>query len=219
LGPQSSFGFMTNARKLLAWIAEGEHSQQDFKETISSSQKIAKTISAFANTKGGRIIVGVRDNRSVRGVKAEEEMHMLDAAAGFFCKQTVALHYELVAIGAKQILIAHVPEVANKPIYALGDDQKWWAHIRVDDKSLLASKMVIDVIRHEQKGENNHIPLSSKEQGLLKYLNEFDKITLKVYCKLMNISPWRARKILVKLVSAGIIRIHTTEKEEYYTLA
>src|SRR5690606_24806747 len=99
---------MSTTRKLLAWIEEGEHQQQDFKETISSSQKIAKTISAFANTKGGRIIVGIRDNRSVRGVKADEEIHMLDAAAGFFCREKLDLTYEIVPIGAKQVLIAHV---------------------------------------------------------------------------------------------------------------
>jgi hypothetical protein len=35
----------------------------------------------------------------------------------------------------------------------------------------------------------------------------------------MNIAPWRARKILVKLITAGVVRVHTTEKQEFYTLA
>lgn len=210
---------MSGPKQLFRWIEEGEHEQQDFKETISSSRKIAKTIGAFANTRGGRILVGVRDNRAIRGIKADEERHMLEAAAGYFCKPAVTLRFELIDIGLKQVLLAEVPEAVTKPIYALGDDEKWWAYIRVADKSLLASKTVIDVLRREQKGENTLIQLSSKEEGLLKYLAEQQRITLKQYCKLMNISPWRARKILVNLISAGIIRVHTTEKAEFYTLA
>ncbi|MFN3528657.1 MAG: helix-turn-helix domain-containing protein [Bacteroidia bacterium] len=210
---------MSGPKQLYRWIEEGEHEQQDFKETISSSRKIAKTIGAFANTRGGRILVGVRDNRAIRGIKADEEKHMLEAAASYFCKPAVTLHFELIDIGLKQVLLAEVPEATNKPVYVLGEDEKWWAYIRVADKSLLASKTVIDVIRHEQKGENTLIQLSSKEEGLLKYLAEQQRITLKQYCKLMNISPWRARKILVNLISAGIIRVHTTEKAEFYTLA
>lgn len=210
---------MSSAKQLYQWIEEGEHGQQDFKETISSSRKIAKTISAFANTKGGRIIVGVRDNRGIRGVKAEEEVHMLEAAAGFFCKEPVELTFDLVEVGMKQVLVAHVAECARKPVFALGDDEQWWAYIRVQDKSLLASRMVLDLLRKEQRGGDTLIKLGSKEEGLLKYLNENERITLKRYCKLMNISPWRARKILINLITAGVIRVHTTEKEEYYTLS
>ena len=210
---------MSTAKQLYQWIEEGEHVQQDFKETISSSRKIAKTICSFANTRGGRILVGVRDNRAIRGIKAEEEQHMLEAAASFFCKKEVPLRFELIQLGLKQVLVAHVPESEQKPVFTLGDDEQWWAYIRVKDKCLLASKTVLDVIRREQKGENNLIELGSKEEGLLKYLDQNERITLKSFCKLMNIAPWRARKILVKLITAGVVRVHTTEKQEFYTLA
>ena len=62
------------------WIEEGEHDRQDFKETISSSRKIAKTLCAFANTRGGRLLVGVRDNGSLRHLDTEAEKQMLENA-------------------------------------------------------------------------------------------------------------------------------------------
>jgi len=43
-------------------IAQGEHQQQDFKYCISDSRKIARSLVAFANTDGGRLLVGVKDN-------------------------------------------------------------------------------------------------------------------------------------------------------------
>ena len=47
-------------------IAEGEHVHQDFKFAISDARKIAKSLSAFANTEGGRLLVGVKDNGKSR---------------------------------------------------------------------------------------------------------------------------------------------------------
>ena len=55
------------------FIFEGENVNVDFKKTITSCQKIAKTLVAFANNKGGRLLVGVADNGTIKGVKSEDE--------------------------------------------------------------------------------------------------------------------------------------------------
>ena len=62
-----------------ARIAEGEHQQQDFKFEISDARKIAKSLSAFSNTDGGRLLVGVKDNGKIAGVRSEEEIYMIEA--------------------------------------------------------------------------------------------------------------------------------------------
>ena len=62
-------------------IAEGEHQQQDFKFEISDARKIAKTLSAFANTDGGKLLIGVKDNGKIAGVRSDEEQYMIEAAA------------------------------------------------------------------------------------------------------------------------------------------
>jgi predicted HTH transcriptional regulator len=111
-------------------------------------------------------------------------------------------------------------EASNtKPHFALGEDQKWWAYIRVKDKSVLASKIVLDVLKKESKGESALIEFSSKEKALLEYLEANEKITLKEYCNLINISRRRASRILVNLVLSGVIRVHSSEKTEFYTAA
>jgi predicted HTH transcriptional regulator len=55
---------------VLKMIAEGEHLRQDFKTRVEDARKIARTLAAFANTAGGRLLVGVRDNGTVCGVQA-----------------------------------------------------------------------------------------------------------------------------------------------------
>lgn len=204
---------------ILQLVAKGESEVLDFKKTISSAAKIAKTLSAFSNHKGGRLLIGVNDNKTISGVRSEDEQYMLDMAASFYCKPEVQLTIKEWEIGGKTILEAIIPEGKNKPYYAKDEDGKWWAHIRVKDQSLLASKVVVDVLKRETKQEGTLIQYTQHEQSLLHHLDKHPKITLKELCKLLNISRWRAQKMLVNLVSAGVIRNHTTEKEEFYTLS
>ncbi|MDY2810620.1 MAG: ATP-binding protein, partial [Candidatus Faecousia sp.] len=61
-------------------IEEGEHEHQDFKFQISDARKIARSLSAFANNDGGRLLIGVKDNGVVAGVRSEEDIYMIEAA-------------------------------------------------------------------------------------------------------------------------------------------
>jgi hypothetical protein len=70
-------------------VEEGEHEHQDFKFEISDARKIARSISAFANTGGGRLLVGVKDNGKIAGIRSEEEIYMIEAAATMYCEPKV----------------------------------------------------------------------------------------------------------------------------------
>lgn len=200
-------------------IETGETETLDFKKQITSLHKIAKTIVSFANHKGGIILVGVNDDKTLHGINADEETHMLTQAAAFFCKPEIAISIKQYPVAKKTILETVIPRGTHKPYFALGEDQKWWAHIRVKDQSLLASKVVLDVLKRE--GNNGHtlIEYTSKEKALLTYLEKNHRITLKEYCKLLNLSRKRATYILVNLISIGVVRVHQTEKVDFYTLS
>lgn len=204
---------------LFQLIAKGEGETLDFKKTISSASKIAKTMSAFANHKGGRLLVGVNDNGTISGVRSEDEKYMLDLAAQFYCKPEIKLELIEWEFGDKSVIECIVPEGSDKPYYAKDEEGKWWVHIRVKDKSLLASKVVVDVLKRSTNQTDTFIKYTKHEEGLLQYLNKNERITLKQLCKLLNISRWRAQRMLINLVSAGVIRNHTTEKEEFFTLS
>jgi predicted HTH transcriptional regulator len=204
---------------ILQLIAKGESDTLDFKKTISSASKIAKTLCAFANHKGGRLLVGVNDSGTLAGVKSEDEKYMLDLAASFYCKPEIKLELVEWEMGDKTIIEAIVPQGEHKPYYAKDEQGKWWVHIRVKDQSLLASKVVVDVLKRSTAQTNTLIQYTKHEQSLLHFLGKNHRITLKELCKMLNISRWRAQKMLINLVSAGIIRNHTTEKEEFFTLS
>src|SRR4030065_2674636 len=70
-------------------IEEGESQKLDFKFCISDCKKIARTLAAFSNSDGGRILIGVRDNGSIAGIKSDEEIYMVDTAAQIFCRPDI----------------------------------------------------------------------------------------------------------------------------------
>jgi predicted HTH transcriptional regulator len=204
-----------NLRRL---IIEGENATLDFKKTITSCEKIAKTMVSFANNRGGRLLIGVADDGAIKGVKSEdEERYMILKAAHFYCKPALEPHFEEINVDDKIVLLVNIDESEYKPHYALGEDKKWWVYIRVKDHSVLASKVVLDVLRKETRGDNILLEYSSKEKALLEYLNNNDRITLSEFTHLLNISKRTASRILVNLVLMGVIRVHTTEKIEFYT--
>ncbi|MEJ7779679.1 MAG: RNA-binding domain-containing protein [Daejeonella sp.] len=204
--------------KIRKLILEGEGVRQDFKKTITSCEKIAKTMVSFANNRGGRLLVGISDDGTISGVKSEEEeKYMLTKAAHFYCKPALEPAFEEIYIDDKIVLIAEIQKSEIKPHYALGEDKKWWAYIRVNDKSVLASKIVVDVLKRENNDQGVFLEYSSKEKALLEYLDENERITSKEFSLMLNLSRRRTHRILVNLVLSGVIRMHTTEKEEYYT--
>src|SRR5690554_1430054 len=80
---------------LKSYIREGEHQTQDFKFRVDDSKKIARTLAAFANTDGGRLLIGVKDNGKVVGVNPEEEFHVIQGAASLYCKPELTVKTQI----------------------------------------------------------------------------------------------------------------------------
>lgn len=201
-------------------ILEGEGVTLDFKKTITSCEKIARTMVSFANNRGGRLLIGVADDGTIRGVKSEdEERYMITRAAQLFAKPAIELRFEEVYVDDKLVLVVDISESDTKPHYALAEDGKWWVYVRVKDKSVLASKVVVEVLKHSADETGIMIEYSVKEKALLEYLEQKERINVTEYCKLQKLSRRNAQRIIVNMVLSGVIRVHTTEKEEYYTAA
>ncbi|TDG35647.1 ATP-binding protein [Pedobacter changchengzhani] len=198
-------------------ILQGEGVCLDFKKTITSAEKIAKSLVAFANNKGGKLLIGVADDKSIVGVKAEdEERYMILKAAHQFCKPAIEPIFDEIYVDNKLVLVVNILESDTKPHYALDDQKKWWAYIRIQDKSVLASRIILEVLKQDQKDTGVLISYSESEKKLLQYLDLNGKITLKQLSKLLRCSYKKGQQILVNLILTDVIKSHTSEKEEYF---
>jgi len=201
-------------------ILQGESTTLDFKKTITNVEKIAKSLVAFANNKGGQLLIGVADDGSIKGVKSEdEERYMITKSAHQFCKPAIEPEFEEVYVDDKLVLVVKIAASDTKPHYALDENKKWWVYYRVNDKSILASKVIVDVIKKSVEDTDNLIRYTDQEQKLFEYLAAEGRITLKQFSKLTRASYRQAQKVLVSLILGGIIKPVTSEKEEYYIIS
>ncbi|MEX1138752.1 MAG: ATP-binding protein [Bacteroidota bacterium] len=214
-----------NRKDIDVFLEEGEGFQVEFKRKVSSPEKIARTLVAFANTKGGTIIFGVDDDKSVVGIDSEKsEVELIRAAGNLYCDPVIEPAVDIVPYKGMDVVVVTVEESAEKPHYLIdgngGREEESKAMIRVNDKTLVASKEVVKILESENPDAPPlRIAIGDSERRLLEYLEINERITLKEFSRLINISLRRASRILIGLVRAGLLRIHTNEREEFYTKA
>ncbi len=200
-------------------IQTGESSFLEFKHSVASPEKIAREIAAFANTKGGTILIGVEDSGEMLGVEGyHEEEFWLNQAAKDECVPEVPINIELMNLGERDILIVKVPEAEKKPVYVKGKKIRQ-VYVRIEDESVVASDEYIEVLKKNYSDEGITFEYGDKEQQLFRFLNEYGDITVKRFSLLISVTTYRAAKILVNLVSAGILDLFEKDGITHYTFS
>lgn len=212
-------------QNLLEIIEKGENLTCEFKRKFSTHEKIAKEMIAFANTKGGTIFFGVDDDKEIIGVESEKaEAELIEEAAKDYCAPPLKYKIEFIGIEGKEIVAVNIPESDNKP-HRLQDYSndfditKAVVTIRVNDKSIQASKEMIRLLKAESGNMKlKKYSIGANEKNVFAYLEKNETITVKALSELVNISTRRASRTLVKMVRANLLMIHTKENgEEYFT--
>lgn len=201
-------------------IKRGESRNLDFKKTITHIYKIAKTISSFANSVGGVLLIGVEDNGVIVGTDPDEEIYLIDQAANHYCDPYIPYSHYTVEDRKEnwRVLVVEISESQVKPHKSVNNQGEWNVYIRTNDKSMLASKHAIKHLRNDVIRANKpQKKFTAQEKKLMEYLENNERVTVQIFSKLVNISDRRARRILIKLSNEGVLFIHDLEKETYYT--
>ena len=198
---------------LMDLIEEGEHQEQDFKFRIDSSPKIAKTLSAFANTDGGRLLIGIKDNGRIAGIDPQEEYYMIEGAAQVYTKPEIAFESKVYQFEDKLVLEIYVPRSAQAPHFAKDIDQKWFAYIRQEDENFTANRVILNFLKDRKPGDRKNLLNYGKEEGLLfAYLKEHGEISLSKFARLASIPIHEAEKTLALFLKWELIRYKGTDK-------
>lgn len=214
-------------RELKELIDEGENIQCEFKRKFSTPNKIAREMIAFANTKGGYVLFGVDDDKQIIGVESEKETaELIKETATLLCEPPLEFSISFVEINGKEIVVAAIPESSEKPhrIQDYSDQfdiNKAIVTIRVNDKSVLASKEMVRLLRaNSGKMSLKKYAIGANEKTVFEYLSKMEKISVRELSNLVNISERRASRTLVKMVRANLLMIHTKDNgEEFFTSA
>ena len=154
-------------RYLQRLISEGEHQQQDFKYRVSDAVKLARSVSAFANTDGGRLLIGVRDDGHLAGVRSEEEIYMMHQAAYKYCRPEASIKFDTYHVEGRTIVVATVSPSARRPVCAVSDDGRLRAYIRIADENIVASPVHLAVWRDAQREQGAMMTYTDTVRQLL----------------------------------------------------
>lgn len=200
---------------ILLEIMRGENDTQDFKHEVTSVTKIAKTLAAFANTKGGRLWIGVKDNGKIIGCEPLEEQYMIEHAASEYCKPPLYPEFVNHTHDDKEILEVRIKFSPSRPHYAKDELGKWWAYVRHKDHTVLAGIVTLESLKKKQ--QKILIKYTETERSILIYIAEQGKVHLNQITKSLKINRRIAVMILANLVATGVLLIsHEHQKEIFH---
>jgi predicted HTH transcriptional regulator len=201
-------------------VKTGEGTYLEFKKTISTPEKIAREACAFANTKGGMLLIGVNDDKTVIGVPSfYEEQYLLAEALTMLCEPPVKHTVEIVETGRREVVIVKIEEAEKKPIYVRQNGHKF-AYIRENDKSVRASLEKTALMKVGDRNEGITFQYGPNEQKLFRFLNEYDKITVSEYSNLIAANKRKSARILIDLTSIGVLKLFSgNEHPDYFMLS
>ena len=201
---------------IAAWIAQGENQQLDFKFEVSDSKKIARTLSAFANTDGGRLLIGVKDNGSITGVRSEEEFYMIEAASTMYTHPSVPFTATRWEINGKTVLEIYISPSPHKPHTAPDKDNQYKAYIRVADENIPANEVLLLSWKKSTRTSGLLLPLTRPVEKLMTYLESHPYIHLRKFCRIAHIKPTTASEILSDLMAINTLKYTIVNKQIVY---
>ncbi|MBZ0178682.1 MAG: ATP-binding protein [Melioribacteraceae bacterium] len=213
---------MTN-KELIKLIDGGENLRVEFKQRFSEYDKIAKEIIAFANTKGGTIIFGVNDDKTLCGIHSEKSItELVNQTIEEYCTPKPKFSFNFFEINGYELVSVEVSESDNKPVRIQDYKKKLdlntaQVYVRVNDKSVPASKEMIKLLQNQiEKSELKNYKIGKNERIAFELLERNETLTVKDLMEKANISKRRASRTLINMVRADILLIHTKDNGEDY---
>ncbi|AUD01795.1 AlbA family DNA-binding domain-containing protein [Spirosoma pollinicola] len=195
-------------------ISQGEHTRLEFKRTLSSAYRIARTLAAFANTSGGTLLIGITDSGKTVGVVSEfREIDKIEEATDRLVEPSLVVSYETLAPDGRLVLSITIPESSEKPHYVLDESGKRTIYVRAKDKSVPTNKLIIT-----PEMADRELLKSPMARTLIQYLRKNDHITADKFAKLINISDYRAGKLLRQLAERGLLILIDKPRPVRYAL-
>lgn len=197
---------MDDRRYLQSLISEGEHQQQDFKYRVSDARKLAKSVSAFANTDGGRLLIGVRDDGNMSGVRSEEEIYMMHQAAYRYCHPEASIKFDTYHVDGRTIVVATVSPSNHRPICAADAEGNLRAYLRIADENIVASPVHLAIWRESQNAQGTMMTYTDSVRKILGVLQN-QPLPLNIVVRRSRIFRPRVISILARLVRFRVVQL------------
>ena len=165
---------MSFDQPLLLEIQKGESKTLEFKQQLPKGQQIAKTLIAFANSSGGKLIVGVTDDRQLVGIQDDifELQDKITSMIYELCAPQLAAQIYIENIDGVELLVVEVARGSLFPYYLKSIGREQGTYIRLGASNRVASP------EHIQQLELQRLNISF--DALANYQYPLEKLNLTV---------------------------------------
>ncbi len=165
---------MSSDQPLLLEIQKGESKTLEFKQQLPKGQQIAKTLIAFANGSGGKLIVGVTDDRQLVGIQDDifELQDKITSMIYELCAPQLAAQIYIENIDGVELLVVEVARGSLFPYYLKSVGREQGTYIRLGASNRVASP------EHIQQLELQRLNISF--DALANYQYPLEKLDLTV---------------------------------------
>jgi predicted HTH transcriptional regulator len=198
---------------------KGEGQHIEFKQYISEPDQIIEEVSGFLNSLGGLLLIGVKDNGSITGLKYPEDdlVFILDYIKKKITPK-VLFHHEIITINRKRgVILLEFKAGAKKP-YGIIDEESGIKKIfyRTKDQCIKTSRELKNILRSSKKKDGQTIIYSDLEGEILKIVDRNGKVSKKELRQVLDYTSRQISDCLVRLVVAGILNINPSVDGDLY---
>jgi ATP-dependent DNA helicase RecG len=134
---------------------EPESGTVELKREVPNNTQIFRTIIGFCNSHGGKLVIGVTDDRNIIGLSEktiEDAMEMIDKAIFDACSPHIIPRLYVQRFGEKAVLIVEVSEGMNKPYYRRSEGIESGVYIRLGRHTVRATSEIIQELKWQSSG-------------------------------------------------------------------
>lgn len=208
---------MNELTKIKRLVRKGEGQFLEFKRKANNLDKLMKELVAFANSGGGKLLIGVSDSGEVSGLKdSVDDEYVIRKMLSEATIPRIPLKIEHVKVTeSKSMLMLEVFDSRKKPhFYRESIGKKGLAYIRIKDECVEASVEMSRYMLMKRKSKDSLIKIKETERRILKELARREGQTLDELISSCQLKRKRISESVVRLAVADVLRIEPRPGKE-----
>lgn len=208
-----------------ALVAQREGRKVEFKSGLPRDEKTARSLAAFANTRGGILLVGVGDRGEFLGAPhpADTSAHLHEIAQ-YQLDPPLVVRCGIVSVDAKPIVWCSVPLSPRRPHAVLHADGTREIVARVGSSNRVATGATLSALESARRGSASG--LDPLQRSVLAWVAERGRVasrpggdaTVAGFAKARNVGIQRARRAFTQLEIAGLLVAHGLGAKRTYAV-
>lgn len=195
--------------ELRAAILEGEGRRIEFKRGLPNDVKVARSLCAFANTRGGLLFIGVGDHGELEGApRPDETARKLAEIAARRIDPPIVPRVEQFSIDGVRLIVARVAASRSRPHAVLSDGEPPEVVVRSGSSNRAASRQTLAALKN---GRGARSSLGAFERGVLEFVESRSTsdpnagATAADFARARNVGLQRARRAFTRLEREGFL--------------